>query len=79
MNENRDRISDMPRRCRILTENEGATIKGKMIDFDGMRGWMIDFGGMRGLVGGPWLMSCIVFNVITVWTDDKSSMSSWNT
>ncbi len=28
MNEIRDRISDMPRRCRILTENGGAAIKG---------------------------------------------------
>jgi hypothetical protein len=27
MNQIRDQISDMPRRCRILTENEGAAIK----------------------------------------------------
>jgi hypothetical protein len=28
LNQIRDRISDMPRRCRILTENGGAAIKG---------------------------------------------------
>jgi hypothetical protein len=27
MNQIRNRNSDMPRRCRILTENEGAAIK----------------------------------------------------